>query len=31
MTKIDELLSEWATDSKIDRTEPGKALIDIPK
>ena len=31
MTKIDDLLSEWATDSKIDRTEPGKALIDIPK
>ena len=31
MSKLDELLQMWATDSIIDRTEPGKALIDIPK
>lgn len=31
MTKLDELLAEWAKDSDIDRTEPGRALLDIPK
>lgn len=31
MTKLDELLQMWTEDSQIDRTEPGKALIDIPK
>ncbi len=31
MTKLDELMTEWEKDSQIDRTEPGKALIDIPK
>ena len=31
MSKLDEVLQMWATDSIIDRTEPGKALIDIPK
>jgi hypothetical protein len=31
MSKIDDLLAEWAKDSIIDRTEPGKALLDIPK
>jgi len=31
MSKLDELLQAWATDSIIDRTEPGKALIEIPK
>jgi hypothetical protein len=28
--KLDELLSLWAKDSVIDRTEPGKALLEIP-
>lgn len=31
MSKLDELLNEWAKDSNIDRTEPGRALLDIPK
>ena len=31
MTKLEELMNEWDKDSKIDRTEPGKALIDIPQ
>ena len=31
MSKLDDLLAEWAKDSQIDRTEPGKALLDIPK
>ena len=31
MSKLDEVLQMWANDSVIDRTEPGKALIDIPK
>jgi hypothetical protein len=31
MSKLDELLQAWANDSIIDRTEPGKALIEIPK
>lgn len=31
MSKIDELLSMWSKDAEIDRTEPGKAILDIPK
>ena len=31
MNKLDDVLKMWADDSNIDRTEPGKALIDIPK
>lgn len=31
MNKIDELLEMWRKDAEIDRTEPGKALLDIPK
>jgi len=31
MSKLDDLLAEWAKDSNIDRTEPSKALLDIPK
>jgi hypothetical protein len=31
MTKLEELLAMWAKDAEIDRTEPGKALLDIPK
>ena len=31
MSKLDDLLVTWAKDSEIDRTEPGKALLDIPK
>ena len=31
MKQLDELLEEWRKDSEIDRTEPGKALINIPK
>lgn len=31
MSKLDDLLATWAKDSEIDRTEPGKALLDIPK
>ncbi len=31
MSKLDELLMMWAKDADIDRTEPGKALLDIPK
>lgn len=31
MSKLDDLMSEWEKDSNIDRTEPGKALLDIPK
>lgn len=31
MSKLDDVLQMWATDSVIDRTEPGRALIDIPK
>lgn len=31
MTKIEELLEMWRKDCDIDRTEPGKALLDIPK
>ena len=31
MKQLDELLEEWRKDSDIDITEPGKALLDIPK
>jgi hypothetical protein len=31
MSKLDDLLLMWAKDAEIDRTEPGKALLDIPK
>jgi len=31
MSKLDDVLKMWTDDSNIDRTEPGKALIDIPK
>ena len=31
MTKLEELLEMWRKDCDIDRTEPGKALLDIPK
>jgi hypothetical protein len=31
MQKLDELLDMWTKDADIDRTEPGKALLEIPK
>ena len=31
MKQLEDLLEEWRKDSVIDRTEPGKALLDIPK
>jgi len=31
MKKIDEILLEWENDSEIDRTEPGRELLKIPK
>lgn len=31
MNKLEELLSEWKKDSEIDRTEPGRELLNIPK
>ena len=31
MKQLEELLEMWRQDSDIDRTEPGKALLDIPK
>jgi hypothetical protein len=31
MNKLEELLLEWKKDSEIDRTEPGRAMLDIPK
>ena len=31
MKQLDDLLEMWRQDSEIDRTEPGKALLDIPK
>lgn len=31
MSKLDELLEMWRKDSVIDRTEPGKELINIPQ
>jgi hypothetical protein len=31
MKQIDDLLEMWRQDSDIDRTEPGKELLNIPK
>lgn len=31
MKQLNDLLEMWRQDSEIDRTEPGKALLDIPK
>ncbi len=31
MKQLEELLEMWRQDSEIDRTEPGKALLNIPK
>jgi hypothetical protein len=31
MNKLEELLDTWKKDSVIDRTEPGKELINIPQ
>lgn len=31
MKAYDDLMNEWVKDSSIDRTEPGKAMLDIPK
>lgn len=31
MKQLEDLLEMWRKDSEIDRTEPGKALLDIPK
>lgn len=31
MSKLDDIIEMWTKDSEIDRTEPGKALLDIPK
>ena len=31
MKQLDDLLEMWRQDSDIDRTEPGKELINIPK
>jgi hypothetical protein len=31
MNKLEELLEMWRQDSIIDKTEPGQALLDIPK
>jgi hypothetical protein len=31
MSKLEELLEMWRKDSVIDRTEPGKELINIPQ
>ena len=31
MNQLDELLEEWHKDADIDQTEPGKALLNIPK
>jgi hypothetical protein len=31
MNKLDELLEMWRKDSVIDRTEPGRELINIPQ
>jgi len=31
MEELQKLLDMWAVDSNIDRTEPGKELINIPK
>lgn len=31
MNKLEELIEEWSKDSQIDRTEPGRELLEIPK
>jgi hypothetical protein len=31
MEQLEELMTMWKNDCEIDRTEPGKALLDIPK
>ena len=31
MNKLEELIEEWKKDAVVDRTEPGRALLDIPK
>lgn len=31
MNKLDEVLAEWKKDSEIDRTEPGREMLNIPK
>jgi hypothetical protein len=31
MSKLDEIMNEWIKDANVDRTEPGKAMLDIPK
>lgn len=31
MNKLEELLEMWRVDSVIDKTEPGQALLNIPK
>lgn len=31
MEQLEQLIEMWRRDSEIDRTEPGKALLDIPK
>ncbi len=31
MKQLDELLEMWRKDAEIDRTEPGKELLNIPK
>lgn len=31
MEQLEQLIEMWKKDSEIDRTEPGKALLDIPK
>lgn len=31
MEKIDEIMSMWTSDSNIDKTEPGKEILNIPK
>jgi hypothetical protein len=31
MNRLEELLAEWKKDSEIDRTEPGRELLNIPK
>lgn len=31
MSKLDDLLEMWRKDAEIDRTEPGKELLNIPK
>jgi len=30
MENLEQVLAMWETDAKIDRTEPGRAIIDIP-